>query len=209
LIFIGLLHGLLISGAESSAPYRTGPCAIFVGESQKWVRVGDCPPVPSSQVGVPVRDILRFLSAGHVSSRVASQQMEIGKFLFLFAPDFRVGNPGIWHIFLECHFRSSTHVAPRHFEFGYTPAIGVPADHRRIWGYHDDPCLTMRIRHGNGTNVSLSGLSECAPGCAEWSQFYFPWETFLFRGFCPFQSHGHLVCRIPPDSTTALVELGH
>ena len=118
----------------------------FCGGESKMGSCGDCPPIPSSQVGVPVRDILRFLSAGHVSSRVASQQMEIGKFLFLFAPDFRVGNPGIWHIFLECHFRSSTHVAPRHFEFGYTPAIGVPADHRRIWGYHDDPCLTMRIQ---------------------------------------------------------------
>ncbi|KAJ5990260.1 hypothetical protein N7522_010467 [Penicillium canescens] len=148
---------------------------------------GGLPPIPSSQVGVPVRDILRFLSAGHVSSRVASQQVEIGTFLFLFAPDFRVDNPGIWHIFLECHFRSTTHVAPRRFEFGYTPAIGLPADHRRIWGYHDDPCLTMRINlaetpwahgNGNGTNVSSSGLSECAPGCPEWSQFYFPWGCF-------------------------------
>lgn len=82
------IHWFTACWAESSAPYRTGPCTIFVGESQKWVRVGDCPPIPSSQVGVPVRDILRFLSAGHVSSRVASQQVEIGKFLFSFCPRF-------------------------------------------------------------------------------------------------------------------------
>jgi hypothetical protein len=157
--------------------------------------VGDCPPIPSSQVGVPARDILRFLIAGHVSSRVASQQVgnwEIGKFLFLCAPDFRVDNPGIWHIFLECHFRSTTHVAPRRFEFGYTPAIGLPADRHRIWGYHDDPCLTMRInlvetpwetKDGRAGHTAM-GQTFLRPGYPNAHQGAQGGPNFIFRGEC-------------------------